>query len=204
MTIDWEDVELHKKWINHPDYLPFVGLFAEVFDLELAPPFFCTLPPISCPRPRSLPIYTQRNSHARPHIQLTLCPDHVNFTTDSVPARTAPVTEIASFNISTTASAAEKSQLEDNVLKVTQFCHAQNCRGATVGWAIEEIDAPNGKVNPLQIFIGWDSVEDHMKAREHPSFAGLVGPIRAACSPPKDGVQGMAMFHTQLREGKAA
>lgn len=40
-TIDWEDVELHKQWINHPDYKAFIGVVAEAFDLEAGPPFFC-------------------------------------------------------------------------------------------------------------------------------------------------------------------
>lgn len=37
-----------------------------------------------------------------------------------------------------------------------------------------------------------------MKARESPEFGPLVAPIRAACSPPKEGKQGMAMFHAKL------
>jgi hypothetical protein len=128
--------------------------------------------------------------------------DHVNFTTNSIPARSAPVTEFASFNIPASASSSEKSKLEDDVLKVTQFVDANNGRGTTVGWAIEEIDAPKGKVNPLQLLVGWDAVEDHTKAREHKDFPGLVAPIRAVCAPPKEGVQGMAMFHAKLTEAK--
>lgn len=128
--------------------------------------------------------------------------DHVNFASDSVPAREAPVTEFASFNIAATSTAAEKSSLEDSTLKVIQFCHANSCKGAAVGWGIEEIDAPKGKVSPLQALIGWKSVDDHMKARELPEFPELIGPIRSAVLPPKDGVQNMAMFHSKLHGKK--
>lgn len=112
------------------------------------------------------------------------------------------MTEFATFNISASSTPAEKSALEDNILKVVQFCHANSCHGATVGWAIEEIDAPKGKVSPLQAFIGWAKVEDHMNARELPEFAEIVGPVRSAVLPPKDGVQGMAMFHSKLHGKK--
>ena len=112
------------------------------------------------------------------------------------------MTEFAFFNIAASSTPAEKSALEDNTLKVLQFCHANNCKGAAIGWAIEEVDAPKGKVNPLQAFIGWDSVDDHMKARERPDFAELIGPVRAAVLPPKDGVQNMAMFHSKLHSKK--
>ncbi|ETN39677.1 uncharacterized protein HMPREF1541_05903 [Cyphellophora europaea CBS 101466] len=165
LTIDWTDVQEHKDFINSEAYKPFVALLAELFDFNIAPPFFY----------------------------------HVNFTSDSVPAREAPVTEFATFGISASSSQADKSKLEDNTLRLAQFVNANDkSKGSAIGWTIEEIEGPKGATNPLQVLIGWDSVEDHMKARENPEFGPLIGPIRESILPPKDGVQGLAVFHSKL------
>ena len=40
MTIDWNDVEDHKNFINSEAYKPFTGDLAEIFDFEKLAPFF--------------------------------------------------------------------------------------------------------------------------------------------------------------------
>lgn len=119
----------------------------------------------------------------------------MNFTSSSVPARQAPVTEFATFNMLASAPRDQKSKLEDDTLKLSQFCAARDAQGVCLGWGIEEL-GEGDKVTPMQLLVGWDSVETHMKAREHEEFAGLVGPIRAAVQPPPN--PDMAVFHVKL------
>jgi hypothetical protein len=111
------------------------------------------------------------------------------------------VTEFATFNIAVSADTATKSKLEDDMLALAQFVTARDCKGACVGWGIEELSPEEGggggATTPMQLLVGWDSVEQHMKAREHADFAGVVGPIRAAVQgPPRSD---MAVFHVKLR-----
>jgi hypothetical protein len=109
------------------------------------------------------------------------------------------VTEFATFNMAVSAEASAKSKLEDNMLALAQFVTARDCKGACVGWGIEELSPESGgaATTPMQLLVGWDSVEQHMKAREHEDFAGIVGPIRAAVQgPPRPD---MAVFHVKLR-----
>jgi hypothetical protein len=56
--------------------------------------------------------------------------------------------------------------------------------------------APQGKTNVLQGMLGWNSVDDHMAAREADKFKELVAPIRSSIVPP---TTHLTMFHAKLR-----
>lgn len=124
---------------------------------------------------------------------------HVNFTSQPslAAARDAPVTEFATFNIPVSASSEEKSGLEDAILGVAKFCDENGSTGVAVGWAIEEVEASEGKVSVLQAIIGWENVDAHMKARALEQFKDVVAPVRKVCVAPREG---MAMFHAGLKK----
>jgi hypothetical protein len=61
--------------------------------------------------------------------------DHVNFTGDSIGARTAAVTEVAPFHITTDADEQSKSALEEHMLKLAEFAKSDGGASASaVGW----------------------------------------------------------------------
>ena len=117
-SADWEDVQDHKDFVNSEGYKPFTGDLAEIFDFAAAPPVFCKM---------SFPSLL--------HLLLN-DPDHANFTGDSVAAREAPVTEIAPFNIDLSSTDDKKSDLEDSVLKLGNFCTDSGSAGVAVGWGM--------------------------------------------------------------------
>jgi hypothetical protein len=66
---------------------------------------------------------------------MTDSPDHVNFTGDSIGARTAGVTEVAPFHITADADDQSKSALEDHMLKLAEFAKSDGGASASaVGW----------------------------------------------------------------------
>ena len=116
-TIDWKDLQDHKEFINSEAYKPFIGDIAELFDFDVAPPFFC------------------KSSLSSVHHPLLNHSDHVNFTGDSVAPREAAVTEFAPFNIDSGATEDKKSDLEDSILKLGKFCtDSAGSSGVAVGW----------------------------------------------------------------------
>ncbi|RMZ83057.1 hypothetical protein DV738_g1339, partial [Chaetothyriales sp. CBS 135597] len=148
MSVDWEDVQKHKDFMNTDEYGPFVAQLAEIFDFDTSPPFLF----------------------------------HVNFTSDSVPARESPVTEVAPLNVALDTSDADKSAFEAKALALIE--HLKNEGKASsyaLGWVIEDLDNPNtpdGKSKALLALIGWQTVEDHLAAQETSSYKDLLEPLK--------------------------
>jgi hypothetical protein len=59
----------------------------------------------------------------------------VNFTSDGVAAREAPVTEFAPFQVAADTASSDKSSLEDKVLALGEEVKSNNkCLSYAVGW----------------------------------------------------------------------
>ena len=68
---------------------------------------------------------------------------------------------------------------------------------------LEEFDnekAAGGKTKLFQGLLGWNSVDDHVEARENKQFGDFIGPIRASVVPPVPDTRIAAMFHVKLHE----
>ncbi|RMD43984.1 hypothetical protein DV735_g1140, partial [Chaetothyriales sp. CBS 134920] len=121
---------------------------------------------------------------------------HVNFKSDSIPARESPVTEFAPFNIVLNTSDSDKSAFEAKTVALMD--HLKNNDKAStyaLGWVIEDLENPNtsdGKSRALLSLIGWPTVDDHLAARETSTFKELIAPIRASLVTP---AAGQGMFH---------
>ena len=60
---------------------------------------------------------------------------HVEFTSDSVAAREAPVTEFAPFGLAVNVTDKERSSLEDKLLALVKHCvDNAKCLNYAVGW----------------------------------------------------------------------
>ena len=63
-------------------------------------------------------------------------------------------------------------------------------------------DASGGKSKVLQGLLGWESVEQHMKARDSGDFGPLIGPIRDMALPRLEGKTYSPVFHVKLQGKK--
>ena len=71
--------------------------------------------------------------------------------------------------------------------------------------AMEEQDhaeASGGKAKVLQGLLGWESLEQHMKARESSDFGPYIGPIRDMTLPRLEGRTYSPVFHVKLQGKK--
>lgn len=68
----------------------------------------------------------------------------------------------------------DQKVLHENVSWVGQVIKAMwpGCRGASSGWALEELDLPDGsaKAKVYIVMIGWESVDSHTKYRDSKTF----------------------------------
>ena len=122
--------------------------------------------------------------------------DTVNFKWDSVTARKTQITEFASFDIAASSSSEDKAKLENQLEKSLGFVRENNGRAPSIGWSIDRVQVPQGLTHPLQLFLGWDSLDDCAKIGKHPDFLGVLSPLRAMVLDP---TEDMAMFYARLR-----
>jgi hypothetical protein len=54
-------------------------------------------------------------------------------------------------------------------------------------------DGEEGPAKMFSGFIGWESIEDHMKFRETPEFPGLIKYAR-------EGVKGASVYHVEFQK----
>ena len=70
---------------------------------------------------------------------------------------------------------------------------AEGFKAASAGWVIEELDHEGEKCKAWAGFIGWDSIDAHMKYRETEAFKSTIGGLRS-------GTKTIKMNHAVLKE----
>ena len=71
--------------------------------------------------------------------------------------------------------------------------HAEGYKASSAGWVVEELEYEGKKSKPFTIFIGWESVDAHMKYRETEHFKQTIGFMR-------EGLKGIKAHHAVLQE----
>lgn len=111
----------------------------------------------------------------------------------------APATECLSIYFEPDHST---SEYDDNFAKFIEAVGKvpNETQGLTGGWGIEEQKheklGKEGEEGPAKLFgafIGWPSVESHMKFREHEKFPEVVKYLR-------DGAKAIAVHHVHFRK----
>ncbi|KAG7006239.1 hypothetical protein G7Y79_00015g038290 [Physcia stellaris] len=70
---------------------------------------------------------------------------------------------------------------------------AEGFRAASAGWMVEELELDGEKCKAWAGFLGWDSVEAHMKYRETEAFKGTIGGLR-------EGTKAIKAYHAVFEE----
>lgn len=79
---------------------------------------------------------------------------------------------------------AARSSLEQN---------AEGFRASSAGWVVEELEYEGEKCKAFAVFIGWDSVDAHMRFRETEHFKKSIVPLR-------EGLKGVTACHATMVE----
>ena len=160
---DWDSIQAHKDFIASPTYGPFTKHLMTITDGHVS-----------------------------------LC--HANFDPHppSAALSRAPVTERLTLYFSADIPEAEIKSFDNNVkkfLNVLKENAGDGFKALAVGWVVEELDREGveGKAKALTGVIGWDSVEAHMKFREHPAFKENAGLLR-------EGVKAAEIHHVKFQE----
>ena len=70
---------------------------------------------------------------------------------------------------------------------------ADGFRAVSSGWVVEELELEGGKYQAWAGFLGWDSVDAHMKYRETEAFKGTIGGLR-------QGTKAIKAYHAIFEE----
>ncbi|KAI1416749.1 hypothetical protein F5Y13DRAFT_100192 [Hypoxylon sp. FL1857] len=174
---DWESLELHRAFGAKPDQTgPFLQRMGTIIDAAAAGP-----------GPRKPPYHVE----FAPFPPVALNGTAV---TGGATASKGPVTEILTMyfpsDVSEGMRDATAQTTREFVRKLGAF--ADGFTGETaVGWSVEtDVDYKGEPHRALVTVIGWTSVDEHMKVREHPEFAKIIPMIRGL-----EGVKGMEMVH---------
>jgi len=71
--------------------------------------------------------------------------------------------------------------------------HAEGYRASSAGWVVEELEYEHEVCKAFAIFIGWDSVDAHMKFRDTDHFKKSIVPLR-------EGLKGITACHATMQE----
>lgn len=71
--------------------------------------------------------------------------------------------------------------------------HAEGYRSSSAGWIVEELEYEGEKAKAFAIFVGWDSVDAHMKYRDTQAFKESIQSLR-------EGLKGVKAYHAVLQE----
>lgn len=134
------------------------------------------------------PAYKEFFATAAPIFDMTNPPFlyHVNYTTGTPPSTPlgGPLTEIATFYLPASTSAADKSAFEGHVAKLGKACSTTTdspAKSLTAGWAVEEFDRPAGKSIAYSVLLAWESKEAHIAMTKteafHEAFEGVMGAL---------------------------
>lgn len=127
---------------------------------------------------------------------------HVSFgsTTAAHGPLSAPVTECVTMYFEPDYP---NSAYDANFAKFLELATktADTAQGVAGGWGIEEhqhekLGAAEGEKGPAKVFnmfVGWPSVEEHLKYREHEAFPVAVGYLR-------EGTKAGDMFHVKFQK----
>ena len=70
---------------------------------------------------------------------------------------------------------------------------AEGFRSASAGWIVEELEYEGEKCKAWAGFLGWDSVDAHMKYRDTEAFKGSIGGMR-------EGSKAIKSYHAVFEE----
>lgn len=79
------------------------------------------------------------------------------------------------------------------IFKKTLEEKADGFRAVSAGWVVEELELEGGKYQAWAGFLGWDSVDAHMKYRETEAFKGTIGGLR-------QGTKAIKAYHAIFEE----
>lgn len=71
--------------------------------------------------------------------------------------------------------------------------HAEGYKASSTGWVIEELEYENEKCKAFAIFLGWESVEAHIKFRDTDHFKKWIVPLG-------EGLKGITACHATMVE----
>lgn len=154
----------------------------------------------------SSPIYTPFVARLSPIMSSELAMFHATFPSAPPSTVSAPVLETVTFYL---PSDIDRSSAEEVIASFLSQIGSlpQELRPVEVadGWVVEEVEheksVETGKAARYVFSIGWESVEQHMRAREQEVFLEGIKPLRAIVLPPREGV--VSMFHTSLTRFEA-
>jgi len=169
--INWKTLEDHHRFTKSEAYKPFMDTFGTLLSGDPAPDII------------HFPFSTTGSASYKKTFD-------------------APITEILTMHVATsTASEEALKTFESNVAK---FCDLglENAEkgsllGWTSGWSVEEVELENcepkgTKGKKFITAIGWRSLEDHMKYREHQTFKENFHLMRDPI------VKGVAVHHVKM------
>lgn len=104
----------------------------------------------------------------------------------------SPVTECLTLYHPTNPSVSAFEEKWHN-FRSTLEKYAEGYRSSSAGWITEELEYQGEKAAGFAIFIGWDSVDAHMKYRETQHFKETIIPLR-------EGLKGIEAYHATLLE----
>lgn len=126
---------------------------------------------------------------------------HVHLEPFPPTAALAEVTEFIRVYFPVDYSAEDQKTFHDNLVKFGSIVKRDwaECRGTAGGWAVEEVVDPKSseKAKIYVCWIGWPSVESHMKYRETQSFKDNIHLLRGA----KD-MKNIEVVHVAMQEFK--
>ena len=164
--LDWDSVDAHKKFMADPSYGPFLKRFASALDGK-ATIFHVNLDP----------------HPPAPAVSHTF----------------SPVTECFTSFFDPSISESEQADYDAVVRKLLKDSADSQGRpkALAAGWIMEEIEKTEGegKTKAHIAFIGWESVDDHMAAKEAPQWKENITKVREA---PK--VKGFEVHHVKFQE----
>ena len=104
----------------------------------------------------------------------------------------SPVTECLTLYFPTSF---DRSRFNSNlaIFKKALEEKADGFRAVSAGWVVEELELEGGKCQAWAAFVGWDSVDAHMKYRETEAFKGTIGGLR-------EGTQAIKLHHAIFEE----
>ena len=80
-----------------------------------------------------------------------------------------------------------------SIFKKTLEEKADGFRAVSTGWVIEELELEGEKYQAWAGFLGWDSVDAHMKYRETEAFKETIGGLR-------EGTKAIKIYHASFEE----
>jgi hypothetical protein len=167
MFIDWETFEHHKSFEASDTYHPFVEKFMSI----------CS------------EVVLMSHSEIIP----------LDKTVRDV--FTSPATELLSVFFPAEYTAVQQDKYKEGIQQLIKSIEgkAKGARAAAIGWAIEDnlpnLQKPELKGRIFFLFIGWDSVEDHLEFRGTDIFKENIHYVRQV-----EGMQGLLNMHFHGKE----